>query len=145
MAGSIFLQLQQQRLTKLLVVVVLLCSVGLATAKHLGAGAADGDVAAASDNNLSGHHHQQQQQQHQHLQHLQHQHLQHEHQHSAATHHRRRLQRDSRAKDTAQQQCDAVKGYFESIKIKTSGFFNEKALGAWLTLCKFIELTSTVK
>ncbi|XP_034483544.1 division abnormally delayed protein isoform X2 [Drosophila innubila] len=122
MAGSNFLQLQQQQLTKLLLV-ALLCSVGLATAKHLGDGAADGDVTAASDNN----HHQQQQHQHlQHLQHLQHQQHQHQHQHSATTHHRRRLQRDSRAKDTAQQQCDAVKGFFESIDIRTSGFFNEK-------------------
>ncbi|KAH8371817.1 hypothetical protein KR093_008982, partial [Drosophila rubida] len=50
----------------------------------------------------------------------------HQHQHSAATHHRRRLQRDSRAKDTAQQQCDAVKGYFESIDIRSSGLYNEK-------------------
>ncbi|EDW36497.1 GL10347 [Drosophila persimilis] len=51
---------------------------------------------------------------------------QHQHQHSAATHHRRRLQRDSRAKDTAQQQCEAVKGYFESIDIHSSGVYNEK-------------------
>ncbi|XP_034659385.1 division abnormally delayed protein [Drosophila subobscura] len=51
---------------------------------------------------------------------------QHQHQHSAATHHRRRLQRDSRAKDTAQQQCEAVKGYFESIDIHSSGVHNEK-------------------
>ncbi|KAH8415458.1 hypothetical protein KR222_000197, partial [Zaprionus bogoriensis] len=50
-----------------------------------------------------------------------------QHQHSAATHHRRRLQRDSRAKDTAQQQqCAAVKGYFESIDIRSSGSYNEK-------------------
>ncbi|KAH8307207.1 hypothetical protein KR044_007749 [Drosophila immigrans] len=88
-------------LTKLLLV-AFLCS--LAAAKHLG------------DDH---HHHHQQQQQQQHLQH-------HQHQHSAATHHRRRLQRDSRAKDTAQQQCDAVKGYFESIDIRSSGVYNEK-------------------
>ncbi|EDV96221.1 GH15331 [Drosophila grimshawi] len=88
---------QQQQVTRMLLV-ALICCVGLATAKHLGA--TDGDI----------------------------QH--HQHQHSAATHHRRRLQRDSRAKDTAhqqqQQQCEAVKGYFESIDIRSSGVYNEK-------------------
>lgn len=52
----------------------------------------------------------------------------HHHQHSASTHHRRRLQRDSRAKDSssAGHQCEAVKSYFESIDIKSSGAYNEK-------------------
>ncbi|XP_060660807.1 division abnormally delayed protein [Drosophila nasuta] len=91
-------------LTKLLLV-AFLCS--LAAAKHLG----DAGVGAAANDH--------------HLQHSQHQYHQHQHQHSAATHHRRRLQRDSRAKDTALQ-CEAVKGYFESIDIRSSGVYNEK-------------------
>ncbi|XP_068148714.1 division abnormally delayed protein [Drosophila tropicalis] len=82
-----------------------ICSVGLmANAKHLGAG----DISADSSNINHQHHHQ------------------HQHQHSAATHHRRRLQRDSRAKDTVQQQCDAVKDYFKSIDITSNGVYNEK-------------------
>ncbi|XP_017955034.1 division abnormally delayed protein [Drosophila navojoa] len=83
----------------------------LAVAKHLAAG-----IDADGDNSLV--HHQQQQ-------HLHQQHQPHQHQHSAATHHRRRLQRDSRAKDLAQQ-CESVKSYFESIDIRSSGVFNEK-------------------
>ncbi|XP_017000009.2 division abnormally delayed protein [Drosophila takahashii] len=75
---------------------LLCCFVGLSAAKHL---------------DLEGIHH--------------HQH----HQHSASTHHRRRLQRDSRAKDAAggpTQKCEAIKSYFESIDIKSSGTYSEK-------------------
>ncbi|XP_030572744.1 division abnormally delayed protein [Drosophila novamexicana] len=104
MAGSLFL-LQHK-----LLLVALLCSHSLAMAKHL----THADIVAASDDDLSTNvHHRQTQLHHQH-----------QHQHSAATHHRRRLQRDSRAKDTAQ--CEPVKGYFESIDIRSSGVYNEK-------------------
>lgn len=69
------------------------------------------DLSAAKHLDLDGIHH--------------HQH----HLHSATTHHRRRLQRDSRAKDAvggSTHQCDAVKSYFESIDIKSSGTYSEK-------------------
>ncbi|XP_030385073.1 division abnormally delayed protein [Scaptodrosophila lebanonensis] len=92
----------------------LLCSIGLATAKHLAG--LDGDVAGGGSLAGSHRHHQQEQE------FLHHQHA---HQHSAVTHHRRRLQRDSRTKDTAQH-CDSVKGYFESIDIKMNGPSGEK-------------------
>ncbi|XP_017071789.1 division abnormally delayed protein [Drosophila eugracilis] len=85
------------RLAQLLLFTLLCGFVSLSAAKHLDM---DGGV----------HHHQ-------------------HHQHSATTHHRRRLQRDSRAKDAAggpTHQCDAVKSYFESIDIKSSGIYSEK-------------------
>nr|BAB60703.1 Dally [Drosophila melanogaster] len=84
------------RLAQLLLFTLLCGFVGLSAAKHL---------------DLDGIHH--------------HQH----HLHSATTHHRRRLQRDSRAKDAvggSTHQCDAVKSYFESIDIKSSGTYSEK-------------------
>ncbi|KAH8258753.1 hypothetical protein KR038_007716, partial [Drosophila bunnanda] len=90
---------------QMLLLLTLLC--GLSAAKHLGDPEAGGGA-------VGGLHH--------------HQH----HQHSASTHHRRRLQRDSRAKDATSaslgtaHQCEAVKSYFESIDIKSSGFHSEK-------------------